>query len=58
MFTVNCRKMIPVKELVTSTSLALGEAYMNDDLEIEGIYTRRWTISWDRWISLLWTRRC
>ena len=36
MFTVNCRKMIPVKELVTSTSLALGEAYMNDDLEIEG----------------------
>ena len=36
MFTVNCSKMIPVKELVTSTSLALGEAYMNDDLEIEG----------------------
>ena len=28
--------MIPMKELVTSTSLALGEAYMNDDLEIEG----------------------
>ena len=36
LFTVNCRKMIPMKELVTSTSLALGEAYMNDDLEIEG----------------------
>ena len=36
LFTVNCHKMIPMKELVTSTSLALGEAYMNDDLEIEG----------------------
>lgn len=35
-FTVNFKKMIPVKELATSTSLALGEAYMNGDLEIEG----------------------
>lgn len=35
-FTVNFRKMIPMKELMKSTSLALGEAYMNGDLEIEG----------------------
>lgn len=35
-FTVNFKKMIPVKELATSTSLALGEAYMNGELEIEG----------------------
>lgn len=35
-FTVNFKKMIPVKELAASTSLALGEAYMNGNLEIEG----------------------
>lgn len=35
-FTVNFRKAIPLSELLTSTSLALGEAYMNGDLEIEG----------------------
>ena len=28
--------MIPLTELMTSTSLALGEAYMNGDLEVEG----------------------
>lgn len=35
-FTVNFKKMIPLTELAASTSLALGEAYMNGDLEIEG----------------------
>lgn len=35
-FTVNFHKLIPITELMTSTSLALGEAYMNGDLEIEG----------------------
>lgn len=35
-FTVNFKKEIPLGELLTSTSVALGEAYMNGDLEIEG----------------------
>lgn len=35
-FTVNFKKEIDVKELLKSTSLALGEAYMRGDLEIEG----------------------
>lgn len=35
-FTVKVHKMIPLSDLMTSTSLALGEAYMNGDLEIEG----------------------
>lgn len=35
-FTVNFNKTIPVAELAASTSLALGEAYMKGDLEIEG----------------------
>lgn len=35
-FTVSLNKEIPKKELLTSTSLALGEAYMRGDLEIEG----------------------
>lgn len=35
-FTVNFHKMIPIGELVTRTSLALGEAYMDGTLEIEG----------------------
>lgn len=35
-FTVNFKKMISLSDLTTSTSLALGEAYMNGDLEIEG----------------------
>lgn len=35
-FTVNLKKSIPLTALATSTSLALGEAYMNGDLEIEG----------------------
>ncbi len=35
-FTVKFNKSIPVSELMTSTSIALGEAYMNGDLEIEG----------------------
>lgn len=35
-FTVRFHKTIPINELLTSTSLALGEAYMNGNLEIEG----------------------
>lgn len=35
-FHVKFNKMIPLKELASSTSLALGEAYMRGDLEIEG----------------------
>lgn len=35
-FTVKFRKMISLKDLAASTSLVLGEAYMNGDLEIEG----------------------
>lgn len=35
-FTVNFKKPIPKTALLTSTSLALGEAYMDGDLEIEG----------------------
>ena len=29
-FTVNFKKVIPLNDLVTSTSIALGEAYMED----------------------------
>ena len=36
MFTVRIHKEIPLEDLLTSTSLALGEAYMNGDLEVEG----------------------
>lgn len=35
-FVVKFNKMIPLSELVTSTSLALGEAYMDGNMEIEG----------------------
>lgn len=35
-FTVNFKKMIPLIDLTTSTSLALGEAYMDGNLEVEG----------------------
>ena len=35
-FTVRFNKSIPLSALMTSTSIALGEAYMNGDLEIEG----------------------
>jgi len=35
-FVVNFKRAIPVSELLTSTSIALGEAYMNGDLDIEG----------------------
>lgn len=35
-FTVRFKKPISKTSLLTSTSLALGEAYMNGDLEIEG----------------------
>ena len=35
-FTVDFKEMIPLTDLATSTSLALGEAYMNGTLEIEG----------------------
>lgn len=35
-FIVKFHKMIPLSDLMTSTSLALGEAYMNGILEVEG----------------------
>ena len=35
-FTVDFKVPIPVSKLINSTSLALGEAYMDGDLEIEG----------------------
>lgn len=35
-FTVNFRQIPSMHALLTSTSLALGEAYMNGDIEIEG----------------------
>ena len=36
MFAVDIRETIPVKKLMDSTSLALGEAYMKGKLEVEG----------------------
>ncbi|RGY97588.1 cyclopropane-fatty-acyl-phospholipid synthase family protein [Clostridium sp. AM58-1XD] len=35
-FTVDFKKTIPASRLLTSTSLALGEAYMDGDLEVDG----------------------
>ena len=35
-FAVKFNKEIPLSDLLTSTSIALGEAYMNGELEIEG----------------------
>src|SRR5699024_4911506 len=35
-FTVKFNKSIPLSDLMTSTSIALGEAYMDGNLEIEG----------------------
>lgn len=35
-FTVNIKKKIPMDSLITSTSIALGEAYMDGTLDIEG----------------------
>ncbi len=35
-FKVKFNKEIPLTDLTTSTSLALGEAYMKEDIEIEG----------------------
>ena len=35
-FTVDFKKPVSLASLMTSTSLALGEAYMDGDLEIEG----------------------
>lgn len=36
LFTVNMKKPIPVSKLLESTSIALGEAYMDGTLDIEG----------------------
>lgn len=35
-FSVVVRQMPKIKELLTSTSIALGEAYMDGDIEVEG----------------------
>lgn len=36
LFTVDMKEPIPASKLVASTSIALGEAYMDGNLEIEG----------------------
>ena len=36
LFTVDMKEPIPANKLMTSTSIALGEAYMDGNLEIEG----------------------
>lgn len=36
LFTVDMKEPIPASKLMTSTSIALGEAYMDGNLEIEG----------------------
>lgn len=35
-FTVSLKKVIPVSYLMNSTSIALGEAYMDGNLDVEG----------------------
>lgn len=35
-FTVDFKRPVPLTALMTSTSIALGEAYMEGDIEIEG----------------------
>lgn len=35
-FTINLKKTLPITDLLTSTSLCLGEAYMRGDLDVEG----------------------
>ena len=49
-FTVNFKKAIPLADLMKSTSLALGEAYMRGDLDI---FMKRWIIFWVRWENFL-----
>lgn len=36
LFKIILKKPIPKKDIITSTTLAFGEAYMNGDLEVEG----------------------
>lgn len=36
LFTVTFKEVIPIGDLLNSTSIALGEAYMNGDIEVEG----------------------
>lgn len=36
LFKIILKKTIPKKDILTSTTLAFGEAYMNGDLEVEG----------------------
>jgi len=47
-FTVNFKETIPLAELLKSTSLALGEAYMREIWILKEIFTRHWIIFWDR----------
>ena len=48
-FTVNFKKVIPLTDLVKSTSLALGEAYMI--LTSKEIFTKHLIIFLDRWVN-------
>lgn len=50
---MNFKKAIPLADLMKSTSLALGEAYMRGDLDIEEIFMKRWIIFWVRWGNFL-----
>ena len=39
LFKITLKKPIPKKDILTSTTLAFGEAYMNGDLEVEGDFS-------------------
>ena len=39
LFKIILKKPIPKKDILTSTTLAFGEAYMNGDLEVEGDFS-------------------
>ena len=55
-FAVKFNKEIPLSDLLTSTSIALGEAYMNGNLKLKAIYIMPWIIFWGRWINFLQMR--
>ncbi len=54
-FYCTFQKEINIKELTKSTSLALGEAYMRGDLEIEGDLYNALDHFYAKWTSFLQT---